>query len=68
MQPHLMIDVFIVIRHTLVYLLLTIVAGNGVQGWFLDPGSIDPDRGSGTTTGRYGRRPGPDPIRCVLTT
>jgi hypothetical protein len=32
----------------------SIVAGNGVEGWFLDPGSIDPDRGSGTTAGRRG--------------
>jgi hypothetical protein len=34
--------------------LQNIVAGNGVNAWFHDLGSIDPDRGSGTTAGRGG--------------
>jgi hypothetical protein len=31
-----------------------IVAGNGVDVWFHDPGSIDPEQRSGTTAGRGG--------------
>ena len=44
-----------------------IVAGNGVDAAFHDPGSIDPDRGSGTTVGRRGSWPGHGPVRCLLT-
>jgi hypothetical protein len=40
------------------FCLLTIVAGNGVEASFHDPGSIDPDRGSGTTAGRRGSMAG----------
>ena len=44
-----------------------IVAGNGVHAAFHDPGSIDPETGSGSQAGRRGSRPGHDPIRWLLT-
>jgi hypothetical protein len=51
-------------RKALVPAVCIIVAGFGVGAAFRDPGSINPDRGSGTTAGRHDSRPGHDPVRC----
>jgi hypothetical protein len=46
-------------------MVLTIVAGFGIGGAYRDPGSIDPDRGSGTRVDRWDSLSGRDPV-CSL--
>jgi hypothetical protein len=43
---------------------MIIVAGFGIDAAFRDPGSIDPDRGSGTQLDRRDSFVGRDPVRC----
>jgi hypothetical protein len=46
-------------------LVLPIAAGNGVDASFRDPGSIDPDRGSGTMASPGGSTAGSRSLRCL---